>query len=86
MNDAQKALTALDVSSPDIKRLVNAARGVGALGAKLSGAGRGGNVIALAGDEAAAERIRKACIEAGATDTCTTVLARRPDQTAEATP
>lgn len=37
----------LGVSSPELDRLVDAARRAGALGAKLSGGGRGGNLIAL---------------------------------------
>ncbi len=36
------------VSSPDLEGLIRAARAAGALGAKLSGAGWGGVVIALA--------------------------------------
>jgi mevalonate kinase len=42
---------ALGVSCPELEGLVTAARGAGALGAKLSGAGRGGNMIALVGPE-----------------------------------
>ncbi|MGE5074077.1 MAG: mevalonate kinase [Anaerolineae bacterium] len=41
-------LQQMTVSSPELDRLVEAARGAGALGAKLSGGGRGGNMIALA--------------------------------------
>lgn len=37
----------LTVSSPELDMLVNAANAAGALGAKLSGGGRGGNMIAL---------------------------------------
>ncbi len=40
-------LRELTVSSPELDRLVDAALSVGALGAKLSGGGRGGNMIAL---------------------------------------
>ena len=40
-------LARLDVSSPILEKLIIAARGAGALGAKLSGGGRGGNMIAL---------------------------------------
>jgi mevalonate kinase len=47
MNENQALLAALDVSSPELERLCTAARGAGALGAKLSGGGRGGNMIAL---------------------------------------
>jgi mevalonate kinase len=40
-------LQSLTVSSPELDRLVRAALDAGALGAKLSGGGRGGNMIAL---------------------------------------
>lgn len=40
-------LQELTVSSPELDRLVQAAADAGALGAKLSGGGRGGNMIAL---------------------------------------
>ncbi len=48
MNVNQELLAQLGVSSPEIDRLVLAALQAGASGAKLSGAGRGGNVIATA--------------------------------------
>lgn len=47
MNRNQHLLEELDVSSPALNKLVLAARQAGAWGAKLSGGGRGGNVIAL---------------------------------------
>jgi len=47
MNVNQTLLEEIGVSSAEIQALVGAARQAGALGAKLSGAGRGGNVIAL---------------------------------------
>jgi mevalonate kinase len=40
-------LQEMTVSSPELDQLVQAAHAAGALGAKLSGAGRGGNMIAL---------------------------------------
>jgi mevalonate kinase len=47
--DANHALLQeMTVSSPELDRLVQAARDAGASGAKLSGGGRGGNMIALA--------------------------------------
>ncbi len=50
--DANHArLQEMTVSSPELERLVRAARSAGALGAKLSGGGRGGNMLALAGRE-----------------------------------
>lgn len=48
MNENHALLQQLTVSSPELDRLVLATRQAGALGAKLSGGGRGGNMIALA--------------------------------------
>jgi mevalonate kinase len=47
MDGNQWLLEQIGVSSPEIDRLVQVARQASALGAKLSGAGRGGNVIVL---------------------------------------
>jgi mevalonate kinase len=58
-------LREIGVSIPVLDRLVTAAREAGALGAKLTGAGMGGNVIALA-PEAQIESIRRALLRAGA--------------------
>lgn len=43
-------LSAIQVSSPELDRMVQVARDNGALGAKLTGAGGGGSIIALADD------------------------------------
>jgi mevalonate kinase len=51
-NMAHGLLSGLGVSSAELDALVRAARGAGALGAKLTGAGGGGAVIALAPDRA----------------------------------
>jgi hydroxymethylglutaryl-CoA reductase len=48
MNIAHGYLNALQVSTPEIEKLVAIARDRGALGAKLTGAGGGGAIIALA--------------------------------------
>ena len=50
MNEAQEHLAAIGVSTPAIDQLVALARSHGAAGAKLSGAGGGGVVIALTPD------------------------------------
>ena len=50
MNENQVLLQSMTVSGPQLEQLVRAAREAGALGAKLSGAGRGGNMIALVDD------------------------------------
>jgi mevalonate kinase len=54
MDDNHALLRELTVSSPELDRLCASAREAGALGAKLSGAGRGGNMIALVTPEHAA--------------------------------
>ena len=54
MNENHALLQKLTVSSPELDNLVDAARATGALGAKLSGGGRGGNMIALIEPEKAA--------------------------------
>ena len=52
MNTNHSLLRQIGVSSPELDALVAAAREAGALGAKLSGGGRGGNMIALPGEDA----------------------------------
>ncbi len=47
MNENQRVLTEMGVSSPELDKLVVASLNAGASGAKLSGGGRGGNMIAL---------------------------------------
>ncbi|WP_320162952.1 mevalonate kinase [uncultured Trichococcus sp.] len=66
MNQAHEVLSFLEVSSPDLDRLVSEARSAGALGAKLTGGGRGGCMIALADTRSEAERIEAAIRQAGA--------------------
>ena len=65
MDQNQSLLQELTVSSPELDRLVDAARKAGALGAKLSGGGRGGNMIALV-EAGLAETVSKSLTEAGA--------------------
>ncbi|HEX9118018.1 MAG TPA: mevalonate kinase [Anaerolineae bacterium] len=69
----QEILGTLGVSCPELDRLVAAARAAGAAGAKLSGGGRGGNLIALVTDETAAD-VAAALAEAGAVRTITTTV------------
>jgi len=47
MNINQGLLNALQVSTPELERLINVARDAGAAGAKLTGGGGGGAMIAL---------------------------------------
>jgi mevalonate kinase len=65
MDTNHLVLQALGVSTPRLDRLVGAARGAGALGAKLSGAGGGGIMVALVRDETA-EVVTAALRESGA--------------------
>jgi len=53
----QMLLSGLFLSSDEIERMCGAAREAGARGAKLTGAGGGGSVIALVDDAACAERV-----------------------------
>jgi len=65
MDENHELLQTIGVSSPELNRLVSAARKAGALGAKLCGAGRGGNMIALAAPQRA-RNIAAALRNAGA--------------------
>ncbi len=73
MNANQEALRQLGVSSPALERLCAAAHEGGALGAKLSGGGRGGNIIALVSEESA-PAVRRALQLAGAVRVIETVV------------
>ena len=65
MDQNHTLLQEMTISSPELDRLVSAARSAGALGAKLSGGGRGGNMIALVNANLA-ESVAKSILEAGA--------------------
>jgi mevalonate kinase len=73
MDHNQEFLKQMTVSSPELDVLVYAARRAGALGAKLSGGGRGGNMIALV-EQAAAESVAAALMSAGAKRTIITEI------------
>lgn len=66
-------LQELDVSSTALDRLVETSLNAGALGAKLCGGGRGGNMIALVTSETA-EHVAKAMHSAGAVHTIITTV------------
>jgi mevalonate kinase len=66
MNQNHALLQDLTVSCPELDRLVEAARAAGALGAKMSGTGRGGLMLALTPDEAVQEAVAEALEKAGA--------------------
>jgi mevalonate kinase len=73
MNANHALLQAMTVSSPELDRLVLAARTAGAMGAKLSGGGRGGNMLALVTPESA-EKVASALLSAGAKSTIITTI------------
>lgn len=71
MNDNHEILQKMGVSSSELDQLVLAAREAGALGAKLSGGGRGGNMIALVEPDRA-DQIAQSLQDAGAVRTIIT--------------
>ena len=71
MDENQALLVEMGVSSPELNALIEVARSAGAMGAKLSGAGSGGNMIALVRGEAA-EGVARAMEQAGALRTIIT--------------
>ncbi len=73
MNRNHQLLHDMRVSSLPLESLVTAARAAGAMGAKLSGAGRGGNMIALVAP-AEAQRVSEALHDAGAVRVIETVV------------
>lgn len=73
MNENHKHLSDLGVSSPELERLVDAALNAGALGAKLSGGGKGGNMIVLV-DQGSIPKISEALSRAGASRTFATTI------------
>jgi len=66
MNINHGLLGALQVSSPELETLVGIARRAGALGAKLTGSGGGGAMIAVT-EPGAAESVGSAMRQAGFT-------------------
>lgn len=74
MNENHALLVDLGVSSPILDMLVDVARAAGAMGAKLSGAGQGGNILALVEPERMQE-VTVALSKAGAVRTIATTVA-----------
>ena len=73
LNENQDQLRRLGVSCGSLDALIAAALQAGAFGAKLSGGGLGGNIIALANPENA-QSIAAALAQAGARHVITTIL------------
>jgi hydroxymethylglutaryl-CoA reductase len=63
MNLCHGLLNAMEVSTPELERMVDIARRNGAAGAKLTGAGGGGSIVALCPE--AKDRIERALRDAG---------------------
>lgn len=78
LNENQQLLERLTVSSQELDALVKIARAAGAAGAKLSGGGRGGNIIALA-SPGKIEQIQAALHEGGARQVFSTILNKGRD-------
>ena len=67
MNDQHCLLRDLyDLSLPDLEDICSASLGVGAYGAKISGAGMGGSIIALVKNEEKGRDVIDACLSVGA--------------------
>lgn len=66
LNEAQKELEALGVSDEGLNRLIYQARQEGALGAKLTGGGNGGCIIALAKSEEHSKHLAEKLLHSGA--------------------
>ncbi len=64
LNENQELLVKMGVSLLQLDRLAQTARDAGALGAKLTGAGQGGNIIVLV-EEDTLEGVKKALTKAG---------------------
>ena len=72
MNLNHGLLNALQLSTPELEEMVHVARRAGAVGAKLTGGGGGGSMIALCPDNAEAVA---AAIEAAGYQTLTFIVA-----------
>jgi mevalonate kinase len=57
MDENQELLRQIDVSSTELENLINIAMNQGALGAKLTGTGRGGNMVVLTPGKELQERV-----------------------------
>jgi mevalonate kinase len=77
MDQNHALLCEMGVSSKELDELVAGARSAGALGAKLSGGGRGGNMIALV-TPGMEETVAAALMAAGARSTLLTTISNNP--------
>ncbi len=65
MDKNQELLRQMTLSCPEIEKIISVAKSSGALGAKLTGTGRGGLVICLSPDSKTADKISQAIEKAG---------------------
>ena len=77
LNEAQKELEALGVSDAGLNKLIYFARKEGALGAKLTGGGNGGCIIALAQNEVHSKQLAEKLRKFGATAVWPFVLKKK---------
>jgi len=85
MDENQELLENIDVSSKELDALIGAARSAGALGSKLCGAGRGGNMIALV-SPTSVQDVADAVRGAGAVNVIVTELEESPHSADSETP
>ena len=78
LNENQELLAKMGVSLLHLDRLTQVAREAGALGAKLTGAGQGGNIIALV-EVDQLENVREALVAEGVADTWHTQIGASGD-------
>ncbi|HJM17815.1 MAG TPA: mevalonate kinase [Candidatus Poseidoniia archaeon] len=65
MNKNHKLLNSIGVGHEELEKLVDISKEAGALGAKLTGGGGGGNMVALAENKTSQKKIHDAITEAG---------------------
>ncbi|MEL7645854.1 MAG: hypothetical protein AAGU04_06300, partial [Anaerolineaceae bacterium] len=75
LNANQELLARLNLSCPELDTLVLAARTAGSLGAKLTGGGKGGHMLALVPPDKL-DQVRAALLQAGAPRVYHSVLKR----------
>jgi len=73
MSGNQRLLAEMTLSCPQVEEIISAATSAGALGAKLTGTGRGGSVIALTPGEALQDKVSKAIEDKGYTTLKTSI-------------
>lgn len=73
MLENQALLREMTVSTPELESLIDVAISAGALGAKLSGAGRGGNMIALV-DQRLENHVKEELLKVGARQVFSSVI------------